>query len=265
MRIHTRVVIDMASGAVLEEEGYDYDGPVAECKGDGTSKDQLNEQNQLQQQSFNAQMDTLNTLKSSLSGYLSGNKGFTPQQMSYMTSQALNQNSEKYNQAGNQVRSALAARGLSGTQTPGGGASAGILSGLYGAKASDASNAINTINLQNSQQALNNQFNAASVLSGNAQTMGQNNAVFGSGANNALGEYVQASNQGFGAAFTRGLGGALGGGIGGALTGGLAGGFGGALSGAMSGMSTATAPQSFASLNGYGAPSQLPNSYGWGA
>jgi len=230
MFINTRVVIDMASGEILEREGYEYDGPVELAKGDGTSRDQLNEQNQLQQQSFDAQMSTLNTLKDHLSGYLSGNQGFSPQQMSYMTSQALNQNSQKYNAAGNQVRSALAARGLSGTQTPGGGATAGILSGLYGAKASDASNAINTINLQNSQQALNNQFNAASVLSGNAQTMGQNNAVFGSGASNALNQYVQAANQGFGNAFTKGLGGALGAGIGGAVTGGISGGLGTAMS-----------------------------------
>jgi len=127
-------------------------------------------------------------------------------------------------------RENISARGLSGTQTPGGGATAGILSGLYGAKASDASNAINTINLQNSQQALNNQFNAASVLSGNAQTMGQNNAVFGSGASNVLNQYVQAANQGFGNAFTKGLGGALGAGIGGAVTGGISGGLGTAMS-----------------------------------
>lgn len=204
--------------------------------GTGTSKDQLNEQNALQQKSFDAQMSTLNDLKGHLSGYLSGTQGFNPQQMSYMTTQALNQNSQKYNQAGNQVRSALGARGLSGSQTPGGGATAGTLAGLYGAKASDASNAVNTLNLQNSQQALNNQFNAASILSGNAQTMGQNNAVFGSGASNALGNYVQASNQGFMNSFARGLGS----GLGGVATGGLAGGLGSALSGMGSGMGSPT-------------------------
>ncbi len=199
--------------------------------GTGKSKDQLNEQNKLQQQSFDAQMSTLNDLKSHLSGYLSGNQGFTGQQMATMTSQALNQNSEKYGQAGNQVRAALAARGMSGSQTPGGGATAGTLAGLYGAKASDASNAINTINLQNSQQALNNQFNAASILSGNAQTMGQNNAVFGAGASNALGQYVNASNQGFMNTFAKGLGSGLGAGVSAGITGGV----GTALSGVGSG------------------------------
>lgn len=34
--IYTRVVIDMATGDVLEQEGFLYDGPVAECKGGGS-------------------------------------------------------------------------------------------------------------------------------------------------------------------------------------------------------------------------------------
>ena len=95
--------------------------------GASAAKTQLNSQNDLQQQAFKTQMDTLNSLKGSLSGYLSGNQGFTGQQMSTMTSQALNQNSQKYQQASNQTRQALGARGISGSQTPGGGATAGTL------------------------------------------------------------------------------------------------------------------------------------------
>lgn len=37
MRIHTRVLFDMRSGAVLEDEGFEYSGPLAECKGGGGS------------------------------------------------------------------------------------------------------------------------------------------------------------------------------------------------------------------------------------
>lgn len=189
--------------------------------GSGTAKTQLNSQNDLQNQAFKSQMDTLNSLKGSLSGYLSGNQGFTGQQMSTMTSQALNQNSQKYAQAGNQTRQALGARGISGSQTPGGGATAGTLAGLYGAQASDQSNAINTINLQNSQQAMNNQFNAAGVLSGNAQTLGQSVGTFGAGANNSLNQYVSSQeNSGFNQ-FLGGLGKGLGGAVGAVATGGL--------------------------------------------
>lgn len=35
--IHTKIVIDMCTGSVLEDEAYWYDGPVAECKGGGSS------------------------------------------------------------------------------------------------------------------------------------------------------------------------------------------------------------------------------------
>lgn len=35
MKIYTRVVIDMATSEVLEADGYEYDGPIAECKKGG--------------------------------------------------------------------------------------------------------------------------------------------------------------------------------------------------------------------------------------
>ena len=37
MRVHTRVVFDMRSGAILEDEWFEYSGPLAECKGGGGS------------------------------------------------------------------------------------------------------------------------------------------------------------------------------------------------------------------------------------
>jgi hypothetical protein len=37
MKIYTKVVIDMSSGAILEEESHDYSGPVALCGGGGTT------------------------------------------------------------------------------------------------------------------------------------------------------------------------------------------------------------------------------------
>lgn len=36
--IYSRVVFDMDTGAILEQEGYWWDGPVAECKGGGGSE-----------------------------------------------------------------------------------------------------------------------------------------------------------------------------------------------------------------------------------
>ena len=35
MKIYTKVVIDIETGKMLDEESYEYDGPIAECKGGG--------------------------------------------------------------------------------------------------------------------------------------------------------------------------------------------------------------------------------------
>jgi len=37
MKVYTKVVIDMGTMVVLEEESYGHDGPIAECKGGGSS------------------------------------------------------------------------------------------------------------------------------------------------------------------------------------------------------------------------------------
>ena len=37
MRIHTKIVIDMSTYQVLEDEWYEYEGEVAQCKGGGTT------------------------------------------------------------------------------------------------------------------------------------------------------------------------------------------------------------------------------------
>lgn len=55
MRVYTRIVIDMASGAVLEAEGFDYDGPVALCKGGGGGSQTTNTQDT----EYNARMATI--------------------------------------------------------------------------------------------------------------------------------------------------------------------------------------------------------------
>ena len=38
MKVYTKVVIDIESGDILEEHSYEYDGPIAECKGGSAPK-----------------------------------------------------------------------------------------------------------------------------------------------------------------------------------------------------------------------------------
>jgi len=189
--------------------------------GTGTSKDQLKLNNQLQQQALDQQKAIRDQIMGSVGKYLSGNIGFDPQQLAIMQSQFLNQNTANFNQAGSAVRSALASRGAGGGDIPVGGDFVRGISSLEGAKASSQSQGILGTNLANLQQALTNQFNAASVASGQSAQLGNNIGVFGSGANNALNQYVQASQSGFMNQLGKGFGSALGQGIGAIATGGI--------------------------------------------
>ena len=152
----------------------------------GDQKAQLQTQNQLQQQQQASQNQLLQQNNTALSPYLTGNQGFTPAQMAALNSQALDQNALRFNQGTQQANAQLMARGEGLGNTPGSGVAATGYGNLQAAKAGDLADALRTVTLNNAQQGLANKFNAASVLSGNAQTYGQNVGTYGSGANNSL-------------------------------------------------------------------------------
>lgn len=190
--------------------------------GTGTSKDQLKLQNQLQQQALDQQKAVRDQIMGSIGKYLSGpGEGFDPQQLAIMQSQFLNQNSSNFNQAGGQVLSSLRARGVAGGDMAAGGDFTRGMEALQGARASSQSQGILGTNLANLQQALTNKMNAASIAGGQSAQLGNNINVFGTGANNALDQYVKASNTGFGANFMNSLGAGLGAGISAVATGGI--------------------------------------------
>jgi hypothetical protein len=172
---------------------------------------QLNSQNQLQQQQQAAQNQLLQQNNNALSPYLTGNQGFTPQQMSALNSQALDQNALRFNQATQGTNQQLAARGEGLGNTPGSGVAATGYGNLQAAKAGDLSDSLRTVTLNDAQQGLANKFNAASVLSGNAQTYGQNVGTYGQGANGALNALTQAQSNTWQSQLGKAAGQALGG------------------------------------------------------
>jgi hypothetical protein len=180
----------------------------------GSQTAQLNSNNQLQQQQQASQNQLLQQNNTALSPYLTGNQGFTPQQMAALNSQASDQNALQYNGATQAANAQLAARGEGLGNTPGSGVQATGYGNLQAAKAGDLADALRTVTLNNAQQGLANKFNAASVLSGNAQTYGQNVNTYGQGANAALGDLTQAQGNTwqsqFGKAFGQVAGGAAG-------------------------------------------------------
>lgn len=184
---------------------------VSGGKGQGTADSQRQQELAMQQQAFQTQQSQLATLNKAFSGFLSGQQGFSPQMMSGMTSQFLNNNNSSFNQAGQQVRAALGARGSGTGALPVGGDYTRGIAGLMGAKASSQSQGLLGLNVQNAQQALTNQFNAGSLLSGNAATLTGTQGVAGSGASSALQSFIQGSNAPGWASGIAGLAGQLGG------------------------------------------------------
>jgi hypothetical protein len=160
-------------------------------------KGQLQTQNQLQQQQQAAQNALLQQNNTALSPYLTGNQGFTPEQLAALNSQALDQNALRFNQATQATNAQLLARGENGA-TPGSGVMATGYGNLQAAKSGDLADALRTVTLNNAQQGLANKFNAASVLSGNAQTYAGNVGTYGAGANSALGDLTKAQSNSFG-------------------------------------------------------------------
>ena len=133
---------------------------VSGGKGSGTADSQRQSELKMQQQAFNTQQTQLAALTKAFSPYLSGQQGFNPQMMASMRSQFLNQNTGAFNQAGNQVRAALGARGEGTGSAPVGGTYGSGIASLMGAQAGSQAQGLLGLNVQNSQQALQNQFNA---------------------------------------------------------------------------------------------------------
>lgn len=210
---------DIASGVLIERKTFPYSGPIDEAKGDGKAAAQLNLENQLTKQQLDRQNSMQDAATQAVKDFLSGNKGFAPDQLAAMRSQFLNSNSQTFNDAGSQVRAYLASKGANGGTLPVGGDTVRGIASLEGARASSQSSGLLGLDVTNAQQALSNLFNASNVFSGNAAS--SNVGTFNGGASGALNSYIAAANTGFGNAFTSGLGGALGKGIGAGLTGGI--------------------------------------------
>ena len=213
----TEMIYDCWWGGTADYPSYD-----GFLKGQDVAKQQMQQQNAMQKQAFDTQQQIISQLRQVTQPYTTAQgQGFTPEQYAAMQSQNMGQNAQYFNQAGQAVRSALAARGSGGGQLPVGGDYVRGISGLMGAQASDLAQNQNSLRIQNALQALTNKFNSMNLLSGNAATLTGTQGVSAAAGSNALNQYMTAANSGFGASFMKSFGGALGGGIGSAITGGV--------------------------------------------
>src|SRR6266700_4381114 len=220
MRIYTRVVFDSEWNRIEAEcEFYEYDGPIALCKGDSTAK--AAEQ---QQAAFNAQLMTifqsqfakqnsiLDYITPKMQSIIDNPSGYSPEALAAMRANSIDNLSNQYQSA----QKALNAKELSGggAELPSG-VNAQLDEALFNAEASDKAGAENNITLSNEQLKQANYWNALSVLSGNAA---QINPLGYASAATTGGNTVANLSQAYTASQGPGLMGLLGGVIGGAAS-----------------------------------------------
>lgn len=226
MNIYTAILADIETGQVLGFCSEDYSGSIALCKREkekAISEKQLEEQNKLQREAFNLQKAQLASLKGALEArYLTGDEGFSPEQMALLQGGFLDDIAGAKQSAGRNVRSALGSRGFGGGDLPVGGAFTRGVAGLESAFGTAKAQGIRDIRLANIAQALTNKFNTANILSGNAATLSSPIASFGSGAANALNQRIYAGTApGIFGQFMGSLGQSLGQGLGQGISGGI--------------------------------------------
>jgi hypothetical protein len=182
VRIHTSTTWNLEDMSIEQDEWTDYAGPVALMKGGGAKEKtdyQVALANARTKEASTREKELLDMVKSSMARYLTAQgEGYSPEQLSLLTTQFLHQNANDYSGANVAVRSALASRGAgTGTQPVGGDYVRGM-SNLYGAQAQNLTSGLTNIGLSNLQQAVLNRMNAAGILSGNANTYAGNIASY---------------------------------------------------------------------------------------
>lgn len=195
MKIYELITWDMTTGEVLAEKSYDWDGQTAQCKGEAKKEDlALQKQSlDLAKQQSDRQNNIIQPITNSLNPYLSQNGiGFSPKQLADMQSMFLQQQGQRYDQAGSQVMSTLARRN-GGIDGPVGGDWGKYLSALKGQQASSTAGGLQNIDLQNAQTALANKFNAAGILNHSASIFNPSPYTSLSGTANT--NYTQAAMQ----------------------------------------------------------------------
>lgn len=171
MRITTKLVIDLNTGAVLEHDSYEYEGMVVLCKGDDTAKQAEQQQaafnSQLMQifsQQFSKQSQILDFLKGKLTPMINDPTGYAPDALAAARTSATDTIAQQYQNADKALQAKQFA--LGGRDLPSG-VNDQLTGSLLAGQASDTAKAQDEITLQNENLKQNNFWNAMGVLSGN--------------------------------------------------------------------------------------------------
>ncbi len=220
MRVTTKAIFDIESGALLFWEGFNYAGPVVECKGAKKSKKlaekQLALQNRLTQEQLALQRQFTVPLIAATAPFLEGGgQGFTPEEFAALQGEAIEGTSRRFTDIEARLKTSLARRGAAGGLVPISGDFTRSIAGFNFARESQRAAGLRELNIRNAMLRRSNFFNTANIRLGAAPTFTP--APFVSGAAGALSNRTRlAFKKSLGAQ----LGGAALGAVGGLFTGG---------------------------------------------
>jgi hypothetical protein len=171
MRIYTRIVIDMATLAVIESDWFDYTGPIALCKGDNVANNeeasQANFSNTLQnafQTNNAAQQNQLNFLNNKMQSAIDNPQGYGASTLASMRAQANDQVSAQDQNVQRAVNNNMASRG--GAEALPSGVSSQINASIASQAAQAGNAAQQGITEQNANLQNQNQWNAVKAEEG---------------------------------------------------------------------------------------------------
>lgn len=223
MRVTTKIVVDMNTGAVLAHDWFEYSGPVASCKGDSAAKQAEKQSLTFGQklmgmfsQQFGAQSTILKFLAGKMTDVISkGGEGYSPQALAAARTNATQTVASQYQSAEQAAAERIAAQGGAGLPS---GVQAQIQGQIALAAAGANTAAQNEITLANEDARKQSYWAAVNALGGTAAQFDP--LGYSASAQNSFGNVASLSSavtQSRQSGWTSVLGGALGGVAGAAL------------------------------------------------
>ena len=202
MRITTKLVLDMETGATIEHDFYEYDGPVARCKANSAETQLTQEQTNFYStllSDFNTQFGNQSAILKSITNAFTpilqagpGQKGFTAPEEAAMRTGASDATAQAYKQASQAVNERMGSQGGGNAYLPSG-AAAQVNAGLASQAAQANAAQQGQITQADYAQGLKNFQSAAAALGGAASMY--NPSEYIGGANSAFGPAFNSQEQ----------------------------------------------------------------------
>lgn len=153
MRIHKRVIIDIATGKVETQDSYDYYGPVALCKESRAERDARRKEARREKQITASQLErrAFTDVIQSLGIDLDELQGLTAKERAALVGRALQGVSTRFQDIGARVKTALSRRGVLGANQPASGDFARSLLNLGVAEESERFRQLSGIDLEDAR------------------------------------------------------------------------------------------------------------------